>query len=240
MDKWMKIAKSIGIQKINLDLMYGLKGQKRNNIENDLAILAQLRPDQITLYELRTNMLGVDSYMSKDELLHSYCLFYDRLTAMDYYARFGQNTFSVNRGDFGVSSYLRCRMLDGIPYKGFGISAQSMNHHGVSYNVGKNKIDLSPYFNLNTYDEEYSYRLPKNELLSKYIAISAYSGRLSLINCSAILKKDCSQYYKNEIDFCLKHKLMTLEDDILYITPEGFKNYGAVFSLFYIKAIDNN
>ncbi|MDR1878354.1 MAG: radical SAM protein [Bacteroidales bacterium] len=234
MNHWIKYAKYLGIRKINLDLMYGLKWQKFNDLEKDIAKLVLLKPDQITLYELRTNTLGVDGYMSKDDLFRSYCLLYTGLTSIGYHARFGQNTFSINTDDFGVSSYLRCRMLDGIPYKGFGISAQSMNSQGVSYNAGKNKIDLSSYLNLEAYNEEYSYRLPKDELLSKYIAVSAYSGRLSLRRCSDILKKDCFLYYKDEIDFCIKHKLMTLEDDILYITHDGFKNYGAVFSLFYL------
>jgi hypothetical protein len=49
-----------------------------------------------------------------------------------------------------------------------------------------------------------------------------------------MLEKDRFEYYKDEIAFCLKHQLMTLKNDILYITPNGFENYGAVFSLFYL------
>lgn len=229
----MKLTKLFGIQKINLDLMYGLKGQKQNDIETDLIVLSKLMPEQVTLYELRTNMLKIDNYMSNEQLFNSYCVLYNGLKSLGYHARFGQNTFSLNSDDFGVSSYLRSRMLDGVPYKGFGISAQSMSRKGISYNKGKNNIDLTHYFSLNTFEEEYVYHLPKQELLAKYIAISGYSGRFSLKIASSILEKDFYQNYNAEINFCLELKLITLENNNLFISYEGFKNYGSVFSLFY-------
>ena len=48
-----------------------------------------------------------------------YKQYYDGLVRMGYYARFGQNTFSLDPNDCGVSPYLRSRMLMGVPYKGF-------------------------------------------------------------------------------------------------------------------------
>ena len=230
--KWIEFAKSVGIQKVNLDLMYGLKGQTSETIKSDISIFAPLNVEQITLYELRTNMLNNVNCMAKEDLFQSYNALYNGLISLNYQARFGQNTFSINKEDFGVSSYLRNRMLNGISYKGFGLSAQSMSKYGVSYNVGKNKSDLSQYLNLATYNEEYTYHLPARELLSKYIAISAYSGQFSLKTASEILGKDCIHYFKREIDFCVENDLMTLENDTLFITRKGFKHYGAVFFLF--------
>lgn len=229
----LHLAKSNGIRKINLDLMYGLKGQTLKDIEADLSAISLFMPEQVTLYELRTNMLGIDNYMSQELLFDSYCLFYDGLKSLGYQGRFGQNTFSLDADDFGVSSYLRSRMLEGIPYKGFGIAAQSMSPKGISYNIGKNSMDLLKHIDQNTYKEQDCYQLPPDELAAKFIAISSYSGRFSLTQASAILEKDCSQYYKDEIDFCLNHGLMTLENDTLYITRDGFKVHGSVFSLFY-------
>ena len=234
MKKWIENAKSTGIQKINIDIMYGLKGQTLKEIESEIKIAAFLNTEQVTLYELRTNMLNnVDIYTTKENLFQSYKTLYNGFTSLNYQARFGQNTFSINKKDFGVSSYLRNRMLNGLPYKGFGISAQSMSKYGISYNVGKNKTDLSQYINLTTYNEEYTYHLPKRELLSKYIAISAYSGRISLKKASEILDDDSVNYFKQEIDFCIEQELMTFENNTLFITNKGFGNYGAAFSLFY-------
>jgi oxygen-independent coproporphyrinogen-3 oxidase len=234
MYKWIKYAKSVGIHKINLDLMYGLKEQSVEEIKFDLALIALLKPEQITLYELRTNMLADVNYISKEELFLFYNSFYNGLTSMSYHARFGQNTFSIDNSDYGVSSYMRSRMLEGLCYKGFGLSAQSMSKFGISYNIGKNSISLLDNIKRSTYNEEFTYQLPKIELLSKYIAISAYCGRFSLNIASDIINENCIQYFKQQIDFCIDQELMTLESNTLFITRKGYKNYGAVFSLFYL------
>ncbi|GAB1416931.1 hypothetical protein MASR2M117_23370 [Paludibacter sp.] len=126
-------------------------------------------------------------------------------------------------------------MLYGKPYKGFGISAQSMNSNGISYNIGKNSKDLTNVINCDNYTEEYTYILPKQELLSKYIAISGYYGRFSLITATEILGIDSKQFFYKKIEFCLNNELLTLDNDFLHITQKGYRNYGAVFSLFYKK-----
>lgn len=234
MYNWIHFAKSVGIQKVNLDLMYGLKGQTFVDIESDIELISFLKPQQITLYELRTNMIEGENNMSKEDLFLSYNTFYNGLISLSYYSQFGQNTFSVNNFDLGLSSYMRCRMLEGVSYKGFGLSSQSMSKSGLSYNVGKNTNNLSDLIMNSSYNEEFTYQLPKRELLSKYIAISAYSGRFSLKIASYILNEDCFRYFNSQIDFCIKQGLMTLESDTLVITKKGFKNYGAVFSLFYL------
>ena len=235
MKKCLEIAKSKGIQKLNIDIMYGLKGQTLTTVESELRVLALLNTEQVTLYELRVNMLdNADCHTTKEHLYQHYKTLYDGLSSLNYHARFGQNTFSVNMTDFGISSYLRNRMLTGLPYKGFGISAQSMSKCGISYNVGKTTTDVNRFIHLPTYGEEFTYHLPKRELLSKFIAISAYSGQIPLRKASEILCYDCAEYFRREIDFCIKHELMTLDNDTLFITHKGFENYGAVFSLFYV------
>ena len=167
MGKWMEKAWHHGISKINLDLMYGLKGQNAKTINHDLQVIAQLAPQQVTLYELRTNMLGVPVEFTKEELFSQYSLYYEGLTGMGYQAIFGQNTFSKNAEDKGLSSYLRSRMIDGISYKGFGISAQSMSKDGISYNIGKNSKSIARIVNIKSFSEEFTYILPKEEVLSK-------------------------------------------------------------------------
>jgi len=228
-------AHKTGIHKINLDLMYGLSGQDDASRQRDLDVIRFLAPEQVTLYELRTNMLrGVQS-ASKEELYASYCSYYDLLIQMGYHARFGQNTFSLDANDYGVSSYLRSRMLEGTPYRGFGISAQSMTPTGIAYNPGKNEHALSDYLTRSTFTEDYHYALPPEELLSKYIAIAAYSGGFSLTHASRILGRNAGQWFSDELTFCLSEGLLTIDDNRLQITRMGFLHYGAVFSLFYLR-----
>jgi oxygen-independent coproporphyrinogen III oxidase len=229
----MQMLHENGIRKINLDMMYGLKGQTPDTLQKDLQTLCSLNPEQVTLYELRTNMIHESAHMSKEELYGAYTTLYDGLTAMGYHARFGQNTFSKNVCDMGVSSYLRSRMLEGVAYKGFGISAQSMSSQGVAYNVGKQSGAMHMLIGKGSFSEEFTYALPPHELASKYIAIGAYSGSFSLHRLTQILGRDANDYYKKQLDFCLAEGYVEILEDRVYVTPNGFKYYGALFSLFH-------
>lgn len=232
MSSWLKKAWDKGIKKVNLDFMYGLNGQNELTIRQDLELISRLRPQQVTLYELRTNMISAKESFTKEELFDQYVQYYDGLIALGYYARFGQNTFSVDATDEGVSSYLRERMLNGAAYKGFGLSAQSMSSSGIAYNVGKLAVTPQNALNKEGYPEQFTYLLPPYELASKYIAISAYNGSFSI---AKLRDYGISGGSLNEIlDFCIDEGLLYKgERDWMLITKKGFKHYGALFSLFY-------
>lgn len=230
MQEKMVMIRSCGISKVNLDLMYGLRGQSSAGIAADLEMLAALKPDHVTLYEWRTNMLHRRPATSARENYLAYEQYYAGLTRLGYTADFGQNTFSLHAGDMGCSSYLRLRMTEGAAYKGFGISAQSMSSSGISYNYGKNaaRFRLDPA----SYEQGDVYLLPPAELSAKYISIAAYCGRISLSGLSEILQQDAEKYFEQQIDFVLSRGLMERERDILRVTRKGFLHYGATFSLF--------
>lgn len=229
---WLNRACQIGIKKINLDFMYGLSGQTPQSIGHDLELIRNLRPSQVTLYELRTNMILNKSVLDKDTLYAQYCQYYDGLIGIGYVSRFGQNTFSLDKNDQGVSSYLRQRMLNGSSYKGFGISAQSMSKDGISYNVGKMADSIRQYMTDCSFPEMFTYKLPPRELAAKYVAIAAYNGSFSLKRIEDFGLP--AESFRDAIDYCLSEGFLTTEEDgIFYITQNGFRQYGAVFSLFY-------
>lgn len=232
MASWLTKAWEKGIRKVNLDFMYGLQGQNETTIRQDLDLIGRLKPQQVTLYELRTNMISDKEIPSKEELYHQYTQYFDALIALGYKARFGQNTFSVDAADEGLSSYLRERMLNGASYKGFGLSAQSMSSAGVAYNVGKLSATPQNELNRKGFPEQYTYLLPSIELASKYMAIAAYHGSFSI---SKLKDYGIREEELNEIlGFCIGEGLMTKEDfDRIMVTPKGFVHYGALFSLFH-------
>ena len=232
MSSWLKKAWDKRIKKVNLDFMYGLKGQNKSTIQQELDLIGRLKPQQVTLYELRTNMISEKESFTKEDLYDQYVHYYDGLIAMGYKARFGQNTFSVDAADEGVSSYLRERMLNGAAYKGFGMSAQSMSSKGIAYNVGKLAVTPQNALNKEGYPEQFTYLLPPDELASKYIAISAYNGSFSI---AKLRDYGISGGSLNEIlGFCIDEGLLYKgERDRMFITKKGFKHYGALFSLFY-------
>lgn len=236
MARVLDMAAACGMSKVNVDLMYGLPGQTQVSIAADISIIGTLRPQQVTLYELRTNMIACKALPSKDVLYAQYAQLFEALTAMGYHARFGQNTFSLSPVDGGVSSYLRSRMLHGTSYRGFGVSAQSMSRRGVAYNVGKSASadSLKKILPGNSYAEQDVYLLPPAEWVSKYVSIAAYNGAFSLRRIEEAVGKEAMRPYLDILRFCLAENLMTVDNanNWVRITPHGFKHYGAVFSLF--------
>lgn len=225
------LIRDSGIRKLNVDLMYGLEGKTERDALFDLKWIGKLVPEQVTLYEFRPNMLSGRNHADAEERYRQYCTIYDGLLALGYIGKFGSNTFSLDSMDLGVSSYLRSRMCDGTAYKGFGISAQSMSSSGVSYNTGKGARVITDRLGLNSYQEEYTYLLPREELLAKYISISAYCGQFSLATSSAILGKSYIEAQYDVIRFLLEENLISVCGDRVAITRDGFLHYGAVFSL---------
>ena len=222
----------LGISKINLDLMYGLPGQTVENIRKDIEVIRMLNPEQVTVYEFRTNQLHASYKTDNDTCFTQYCELYEGLIRLGYYGEFGRNTFSRDAHDMGLSSYLRPRMFDGWQYKGFGISAQSMSEYGVSYNMGKNE-SIGKLIDNHSYESIAYYNLPSNELLNKFIAISGYSGGFSISVAKRLFGEDFATRYNHILNFLINEKLATISSDRLQLTKSGFRHYGAILSLFY-------
>lgn len=233
MQEWNNLFKQSGIKKINIDVMYGFEGQTQKSLEHTLSAIYVLNPEQVTLYEMRYNQNGMNRKgIDRDVLFDQYCYLYDNLRNFGYHAWFGQNTFSKDEDDFGVSSYLRYRMLDGMPYRGFGISAQSMSDRGLSYGSFKSCKDIDMPQMEKIIDED-NYRLPAEEVAAKYVSISLYSGSFRLDVLTRILGVNARQYYKNELEFLNENGVAFENGNIVRITKKGFRYYGAIASLFW-------
>ena len=127
-------------------------------------------------------------------------------------------------------------MVDNVNYKGFGISAQSKADNGIAYNVGKNSKSLQECLSLGL-DYEDVYILPKEEMLAKYVAVSGYYGKFNLNIMSNILGESAKKVFAKQIEFLYNNNLIELYNDIIKITPKGFKFYGAILSMFYPKKL---
>lgn len=225
------MAHEAGLLTVNVDMMYGLRGQSEGGTEADLHQIALLKPDEVTLYELRTNMLQEEAGTTAEERFRTYARLHGGLLSLGYHAPFGQNTFSRIEGEMGCSSYLRRRMTEGCAYKGFGISAQSMSSAGVSYNMAKNAASLP--LRAESYEQGDTYLLPPQELMAKYIAIAGYCGRFSLRVASEKLGADAAAHLQEPLRFCRERGLAEQRGEWVHITRAGFRHYGAVFSLFH-------
>lgn len=240
LDKMLEVImmiKKYGIAKVNLDLMYGLQKQNKDDLKETLSDIRFLNPEQVTLYEMRYNMVKINSHIDREEMYDSYKYLYDELIKMGYYADFGQNTFSKDKKDKGLSSYLRYRMIDNISYKGFGISAQSKSKKGISYNIGKTLKKFDECLKSGSFRVEDNYILPSDERLAKYIAISLYYGKFNIAVMENIIGKDPLSEFKEEFTFLLDNNYIVIDEKMVSLTKLGFKYYGAIGALFYSKNV---
>ena len=186
---------------------------------------------------IQTMNLAILKKNNRKNLYNQYEYIYNKLIELGYNAHFGQNTFSKDKQDLGLSSYLRYRMIYNISYKGFGISAQSKSKCGMSYNVGKARKPLEECLKAGTFKEEDIYVLPKEELLAKFIAISMYYGKFKLSIMKSIIEENPLEYYKEEFEFLVKNNYVEISDDEVTITKKGFEYYSAIGALFYSKEV---
>lgn len=238
LDRMMEVNglfRKAGIKKINVDIMYGFPYQTDEMLESTVAAIAQLQVDHVTLYEMRYNQNNlIYNRITRKSLYSQYCRLYNSLTGLGYQARFGQNTFSKDCSDEGVSSYLRYRMRQAIPYKGFGISAQSMSMKGLSYNSLKG-ICRPHLPKIEKINEQYIYVLPKEELVGKYVSVAMYNGCFDLRVVSQILDAEAEQYYSVELEYLIDKQYITIDDEIVNLTVKGFEYYAVVAAFFWSK-----
>lgn len=93
-------------------------------------------------------------------------------------------------------------------------------------------------------DNDYSYeslayyQLPREELLSKFIAISGYSGGFSLSAAKELYGPGFISDYQHVIHFLVNENLALIIGDRLQLTELGFHHYGAILSLLYKQNAD--
>lgn len=222
-----------GIKVLNIDLMYGFPDQTEADIRATMEVVKRLRPEHLTFYELRTNMLAASPTTSAEQRYQQYNLLYELAVDLGYSGQFGKNTFSrIN--DFGLSSYLHHRMIENGTYKGFGIAAQSKSKNGLSYNIGKVNESLQHCLSQKTFEMGGdTYLLPPQEMLAKYLAICGYCGYFDLRIVESILHEDPLLKFSAVFDFLTKNQYISIKNGIVFITQSGFKYYGPIMSLFY-------
>ncbi len=242
----VKNIREAGFDNLNLDLMYGFKSQGEDTLKATLDFAISQHPEVITLYRTHFKDTDIESHQSAVSLEYVNKLYdsaYQHLKEKGYQATYGQNTFSRNNGELGLSSYLENRSMKGVSYLGMGMGAQSKTPEGIAYNQGQKDKTLDSYYSsiregklpLQDY-----YQLPVEEQIAKAFAISLYSGVIRLDDLGKSFGIDLRYHFREEIDFVLKSGLMMLEDGILKVTKKGFKCINGIIPLFYSRAAQDD
>ena len=228
-----------GFDKFNIDLMYGFLNQSDKDLETTILYATALKPSQITLYRNRykgTKLEAESGGVSLYKAMRQYQLAYDLLLQHGYYAETGKNTFSLEKGDWGTSDYLTHRVIEGTPYLGLGLGAQSMGVNYLAYNEGAATKKMESYkakLLAGEFPLQDIYDLPISESIAKMIAVAFYFGFIDLKCFEKRFGIKLTELYQQEIAFLEKRKLMELTCDKLILTSRGAGYINGVIPLFY-------
>ena len=100
-----------------------------------------------------------------------------------YHGTPGKNTFSRLPGDPGTSDYLTGRVIEGTPYLGLGLGAQSLSETTLAYNAGAAEKRLERYLRMVQAGQlpiQDLYHLSREAAVGKMISVSFYFGEVNL------------------------------------------------------------
>ncbi len=232
-----------GFRKFNVDLMYGFAKQSLESWKATLEHAITLDPDYITLYRMRYKLTRISheaDQVQTENVRAQIRLSRQILANAGYRANPGRTTYSRIRGDIGTSPYITRRVVDGIPYLGLGLGAQTFTHRTVSYNDGAVGKDLTPYLKSVDRGElpiQDLYDLPRTHMMGKMIAVSFYFGEIDRSAFEEKFEMTLEQAFPQEIAFLLDHGLMEFTQTTLRLTPHGAEHFPGVVALFHAPSI---
>lgn len=230
-----------GFEKFNVDLMYGFLNQDMDDFRTTLEYTMKLNPEYITLYRNRykgTKIAQEAEKVTLEKVNNQYKEAHRILNEAGYQAPYGKNTFSKVDGDYGTSDYLTKRVIEGLPYVGMGLGAQSFGHQYLAYNEGASSKTLQRYFdkiNNGEFPIQDIYPLPESEAIAKMVSVAFYFAFLGFDEFKNRFGVDFQEYFKEEINFLLEKGLIEIKDNKMIVTEKGVENVGGVIPMFYSK-----
>ncbi len=228
-----------GFKKVNVDLMYGFLNQDLDDFKATLEYAIKLNPEYITLYRNRykgTKIVKEAEQVTLEKVNNQYKEAHRILNEAGYLAPYGKNTFSKLPNDEGTSDYLTKRVIEGLPYIGMGLGAQSFGRQYLAYNEGASTKTLKNYFNkINNGDFPIQdiYNLPESEAIAKMLSVAFYFAFVDLNAFKKRFNIDFKEYFKEEIEFLLNKEFIEFKENKMIVTEKGIENVGGVIPMFY-------
>jgi len=232
-----------GFQKLNLDLMYGFADQSLDSWRATLDHAIRLDPEYITLYRMRYKSTRISDQASRvriGQVREQAGLAKTILTDAGFIANPGKNTYSRIPGDSGTSDYITRRVVDGMPYLGLGLGAQTFTHTTISYNDGAAGKNLAPYFKSVDAGElpiQDLYDLPLEHMMAKMICVSLYFGEIDRRAFRDKFGRAIEEAYPDEVAFVLQQGLMVNTDRALSMTDLGAMHFSGLCALFHAPSV---
>lgn len=238
-ERAVKNIRAAGFERFNIDLMYGFLHQTDVDFRNTLKYAVGLAPDYITLYRNRykgTKLEFEAGGVSVYKAMYQYRIAYSELTGAGYAANIGKNTFSRIDGDYGTSDYLTKRVIEGMPYVGMGLGAQSFGMDYLAYNLGAAEKRMERYraaVNAGKFPLQDIYRLPVEESIAKMVSVAFYFAFIDLDCFKKRFGLDFTKVFSEEVKFVLENGFMEIKGSRIYLTERGSDHINGIIPLFY-------
>lgn len=236
---------AVGFKRINVDLVFGLPGQTKEHLLEDLERVLDMGVDSVTTYDCLYRGKGrilpglQRDWPSPETYAAMYDAAFERMKETGFSASYGGVNFSRHGGETGTSSYFEGRLLDGMPYLGAGNYASSAIDSSwffAPYEVDDYVAAIEAGESLPTQDV---YRLPIEERAAKHMLASLNYGIIDPVRFERALGVSFQDLFGERIAFALEHGWITASKDPendhtrWHITPGQFSRLYTLRALFY-------
>lgn len=239
-----------GFRQFNLDLMYGFAHQSLESWRATLEHALSLEPEAITLYRMRYKLTRISDQapmVSLEQVRQQASWAKSRLRQAGFLAPPGKNTFVKSGPEgpvhpTGTSDYISRRVVEGLPYLGLGLGAQTFTHQTISYNDGAVAKNLLPYFRSIAAGQlplQDLYRLPRVHMMAKMICVSFYFGAVHLPSFESKFGVTLAQAYPQAVEFAVNRGLMEWRDQHLAMTEWGERHFSGLCALFHAPSVQS-
>ncbi|MCP3476093.1 radical SAM protein [Bradyrhizobium sp. CCGUVB1N3] len=233
---------------VNLDLIYGLRGQSRDSWNFSLGRVLDYEPQTVSLYPVvvrpMTNILA--SKTNNPELFFSEAEkyeVYDQNAALMESKSYRQESFTRFTRITGDQAYRQeVSDFEGTPLLGLGAGARSyfgQYHYSTGYAVDRSTTSrIIKAFSDRPFDPEaiasHGIRLAPDELVRRYVLLGLTLSALSRKNYAALFGRVLAVDFGEELKALESLRLVNLADgDVYQLTHKGFKYSSIMARMFY-------
>lgn len=235
--------RAAGFQDFNVDLMYGFANQTLESWQATVDHALALNPEAITLYRMRYKLTRISDQADQvtlDEVRVLSRWAKQRLKQAGYLSNPGKNTYCRVPQDTGTSHYISKRVVQGMPYLGLGLGAQTFTDTTISYNDGAVGKNLMPYFrsvDAGQLPLQDFYQLPLVHMMAKMVCVSFYFGEINRAAFTRKFETTLEEAYGPEIDFAVANGLMEWKPETLSMTTRGEDHFSGLCALFHAPSV---
>lgn len=235
-----EIARTAGIGRINVDLIFGLPGQTLEHWRDDLNRVLEFVPDSITIYDCLyrgdRELISDKQKVPTLELMQKmYNTAYSFLISNNYHGEYGTVNFSIWQDEYGTSEYFERRLLWGDSYVGLGNYATSLlgdhwlfNFRSVDRYIQSIRDEKSA--------SAYHYVLPESEQYAKYLLYSLNYGVILPSQFCKLFDRTIDSVFGSELSFAEKKGWIVRAPGRILVAQDMFASIYFLRSLFYSPA----